>query len=117
MMTLMNEEVKTEATGVKVDVDMGEVKGEVTVRNTDSGDKEKRHYTKRGTTKMVKRVVLLDGKPVGRGRPSKAGKGKRTVVYIGMDENYNKEKHGIGTEYRNTRHGVFKRQKIDTKVK
>lgn len=72
----------------------------------------KRAYTKRGTTVPGKRVVLLDGKPVGRGRPSKNGKGKRTVVYIPAGEVYDVAKHGTGTEFRTSRHAVLRRLKV-----
>lgn len=72
----------------------------------------KRTYTKRGTTVPGKRVVLLDGKPVGRGRPAKNGKGKRTVVYIPAGEVYDVTKHGVGTEFRTSRHAVLRRLKV-----
>lgn len=60
--------------------------------------------TKRGPgrprTKMtLKRVVLLDGQPVGRGRPSKTGKGNRTCVFIPVDETYDVMVHGAGKKY------------------
>ena len=77
---------------------------------------EKRKYTKRGTTVQGKRVVLLDGKPVGRGRPAKDGKGKRTVVFVPVGEQYDAAKHGMGTEYRSSRHGVLRRLKVENKV-
>ena len=71
----------------------------------------KRHYTKRGTTVMGKRIVLLNGNPVGRGRPNKLGKGKRMVVYIPVNESYDVNKHGVGMEYRATRHSTLRRLK------
>lgn len=71
----------------------------------------KRQYTKRGTTVPGKRVVLLNGVPVGRGRPAKVGKGKRTVVFVPVGEVYDVTKHGVGTEFRATRHGVLRRLK------
>ena len=76
----------------------------------------KRKYAKRGTTVVGKRVVLLDGKPVGRGRPAKNGRGKRTVVFVPAGEKYDVSKHGKGTEYRSSRHGVMKRLKVVNKV-
>lgn len=47
----------------------------------------------------LKRVVLLDGNIVGRGRPSKETKGERTVVFIPIDETYTAAKHGVGKKY------------------
>lgn len=76
----------------------------------------KRNYTKRGTTVIGKRVVLLDGVPVGRGRPSKNGKGERTVVYIPVNEEYDVAKHGTGVMFRGGKHSAFKRLKVDNTV-
>lgn len=73
----------------------------------------KRQYTKRGTTVLAKRVVLFDGKPIGRGRPKNDIKAKRTVVYIPVNETYNVNKHGTGVEYRSGRHVMIKRLKSD----
>lgn len=54
----------------------------------------------RPRTKMtLKRVVLLDGKPVGRGRPAKDGKGNRTVVFIPATETFDASKHGTGSKF------------------
>ena len=54
----------------------------------------------RPRTKMtLKRVVLLDGKPVGRGRPEKDSKGERTVVFIPVNEDFDVAKHGTGKKY------------------
>jgi hypothetical protein len=72
----------------------------------------KRQYTKRGTTVPGKRVVLLNGVPVGRGKPAKNGKGKRTVVFVPMGEVYDVIRHGTGTEFRSKRHGVLRRLKV-----
>lgn len=47
----------------------------------------------------LKRVVLLDGKVVGRGRPKTNGKGNRTVVYIPASESYDSAKHGVGVKF------------------
>lgn len=47
----------------------------------------------------LKRVVLLDGKIVGRGRPNKDTKGERNVVFIPINETYNVSKHGLGKKY------------------
>ena len=52
------------------------------------------------TKVTLKRVVLLDGKPVGRGRPVKGSKGKRTAVFIPVDETYDVAVHGLGAKYR-----------------
>jgi len=78
--------------------------------------KAKRHYTKRGTTLVGVRTILLDGKPVGRGRPAKNGKGKRTVVFVPKGQTYNVAVHGLGTEYRASRHPVMRRLKAINKV-
>lgn len=52
------------------------------------------------TKVTLKRVVLLDGKPVGKGRPAKDGKGNRTVVYVPVDQTYDVAVHGLGVKYR-----------------
>jgi len=54
---------------------------------------------KYGTGILVKRVVLLDGKPVGRGKPAKGTLKNRTVVYIPVDATYNVETYGEGAPY------------------
>lgn len=74
----------------------------------------KRVYTKRGTTVAGKRVVLIDGVPVGRGRPAKEGKGNRTVVFIPFNETYDVAKHGIGVRFNHASHGVLKRLKVNS---
>ena len=61
--------------------------------------------TKRGpgrpkTKATLKRVVLLDGKPVGRGRPAADSKKNRTVVFIPVDETFDVSKHGAGVPFR-----------------
>ena len=89
---------------------------ETTIVNTEVAKVTKRKYTKRGTTVLGKRVVLLDGKPVGRGRPAKNGKGKRTVVFVPIGEQYDAVKHGTGMEYRSSRHAVLRRLKVKNKV-
>jgi len=61
---------------------------------------EKRGPGRPKTKVTLKRVVLLNGKPVGRGRPNKDGKAERTVVFIPVDQTYNAEVHGTGTKYR-----------------
>jgi hypothetical protein len=54
----------------------------------------------RPRTKITqKRVVLIGGQPVGRGRPKKDSKGERTVVYIPKDETYDSTKHGLGVKF------------------
>jgi hypothetical protein len=54
---------------------------------------------KYGTGILVKRVVLLDKKPVGRGKPAKGTLKNRTVVYIPVDATYNVETYGEGAPY------------------
>lgn len=61
--------------------------------------KAKRKYTKRGTTIVARRVTLLDGKPVGRGKPSKDARGNRTVVWVPIGEAYDVNIHGIGVKF------------------
>lgn len=61
--------------------------------------KSKRKYTKRGTTIVARRVTLLDGKPVGRGKPSKDARGNRTVVWVPVGETYNPTVHGLGVKF------------------
>lgn len=61
---------------------------------------EKRGPGRPKTKVTLKRVVLLDGKPVGRGRPNKTGKADRTVVFIPVDQTFDAAVHGTGTKYR-----------------
>jgi len=61
--------------------------------------KPKRKYTARGTTVVARRVTLLDGKVIGRGKPAKATKSARTVVYVPMDQEYNPAVHGLGVKF------------------
>jgi hypothetical protein len=61
---------------------------------------EKRGPGRPRTKVTLKRVVLLDGQPVGRGRPQKDNKAERTVVFIPVDQNYDAAVHGTGTKYR-----------------
>ena len=74
--------------------------------------KLKRNYTERGTTVKATRVVLIDGKPVGRGKPSLEGKGERKVVYVPVGQTYNAEIHGSGVRFNKHFHGVWKRVAI-----
>ena len=61
---------------------------------------EKRGPGRPRTKVTLKRVVLLDGQPVGRGRPAKGSTSKRTYVFIPVDETYDSTKHGAGSRYR-----------------
>ena len=71
---------------------------------------EKREYTPRGTTYWCKRVVLKDGVPTGRGRPSFEGIGARTVVYIPKDAEYDAKTYGTGVKFNSHNHRFpFKR--------
>ncbi len=74
---------------------------------------EKRAYTKRGTTVKAARTVLLDGKPVGQGKPSKEGKNRRMVVYVPVGMKYDEAKHGKGVKFNPAVHAVFRRLPID----
>jgi len=78
--------------------------------------KAKRKYTARGTTIVARRVTLLDGKVIGRGKPAKATKGLRTVVYVPVGQDYNPTVHGLGVKFTPGLvqfRKVFKRIKID----
>ena len=75
----------------------------------------KREYTPRGTTYWARRIVLKDGKPVGRGKPSKEGRGKRTVVYVPVGMEYDAAVHGPGVKYNTASHkATHKRIKKDS---
>lgn len=65
---------------------------------------EKRDYTPRGTTYWARRVILLNGEPVGRGRPAKDGKGERKVVYVPVGMEYDVAVHGEGVKYNTHSH-------------
>ena len=51
------------------------------------------------TKQTLRRVVLLDGAPVGRGRPIKGSKQNRTVVFVPINETYSVAKHGTGVKF------------------
>jgi hypothetical protein len=54
----------------------------------------------RPVTKVtLRRVVLANGKPVGRGRPTTADRADRTVVFVPVGEKYNASIHGVGSKY------------------
>lgn len=54
----------------------------------------------RPVTKVtLKRVVLVNGIPVGRGRPASASKANRTVVFIPIGETFDASKHGTGVKF------------------
>lgn len=61
---------------------------------------KKRTRLKHGTGIKVKRVVLMDGKPVGRGKPKKDTISGRTVVYIPVNATYDVNIYGTGTQYK-----------------
>ena len=65
---------------------------------------EKRDYTPRGTTYWARRVILLNGEPVGRGRPSIEGKGERKVVYVPVGMEFDVAIHGEGVKYNTHSH-------------
>ena len=52
------------------------------------------------TKVTLRRVVLADGKPVGRGRPVKGSKSNRTYVFVPVGESYDLTVHGVGSQYR-----------------
>ncbi len=72
----------------------------------------KRQYTARNTTVVGVRTVLLNGVVVGKGRPSKEGKGQRTVVYVPKGETYNTAKHGLGVKFYSDKHPAIRRLKV-----
>jgi hypothetical protein len=82
--------------------------GKVAKKRANAADKvetgEKREYTPRGTTYWCRRVILLNGEPVGRGRPAKDGKGERKVVYVPVDMEYDVKVHGEGVRYNTNTH-------------
>jgi hypothetical protein len=66
------------------------------------------------TKVTLKRVVLFNGVPVGRGRPAKEGKKDRTVVFVPVDREYDFALDGLGKPY-HARHGApIKRVNIAT---
>ena len=46
-----------------------------------------------------KRVILVDGKPQGRGRINSGNKSNRRIVFINVNETYDVNKHGTGVAY------------------
>lgn len=61
--------------------------------------KSKSRRLKYGTGIKVKRVVLIDGVPVGRGRPTRGTVKSRTYVYIPVDATYDVNVYGTGSTY------------------
>ena len=59
----------------------------------------KRAYTKRDTTVVARRCLVLDGKEIGRGRPAKDGYDNRNVVWIPKGVKYDSAIHGLGEKY------------------
>lgn len=66
----------------------------------------KRAYTPRNATYHARRIVLLDGEPVGKGRPAKDGKSKRMVVYVPVGMDYNVKLHGPGVKFNTASHAA-----------
>jgi hypothetical protein len=64
----------------------------------------KRSYLARGTTVKAKRVVLFNGAPVGRGKPSADETKGRMVVYIPVDATYDAKVHGPGVKFQANQH-------------
>jgi hypothetical protein len=83
----------------------------VVTANTENIDttEAKRSYTPRGTTVVGVRTVLLNGKVIGRGRPSDHDKSERRVVYVPRGETYNASVHGSGVKYDPAQHPPLKR--------
>ena len=75
---------------------------ETTPTNTvaDVAPEVKRGPGRPKTKVTLKRVVLLNGEPVGKGRPAKEGKANRTVVYIPVEQTFDVNVHGLGVKYR-----------------
>lgn len=59
----------------------------------------KRTYTKRDTTVIARRCLVLDGTEIGRGRPAKDGYDNRNVVWIPKGVKYDSAIHGLGEKY------------------
>lgn len=70
-----------------------------TVNTTVETETTKRGPGRPRTKVTLKRVVLLDGVPVGRGRPNKDTLSKRTVVFIPIKDEYDVNVHGTGKKY------------------
>lgn len=65
----------------------------------DVGIKFKPSRVNRSNGIKVKRVVLIDGVPAVRGRPTRETIGRRTYVYIPVDATYDVNVYGIGFTY------------------
>jgi hypothetical protein len=82
--------------------------GKVAKKRANAADKmetgKKREYTPRGTTYWCRRMILLNDKPVGRGRPAQDGKGERKVVYVPVGMEYDVKVHGEGVRYNTNTH-------------
>jgi hypothetical protein len=106
----------TDNNNQSVETVLGGVSNETVVENTDTkvvtttpgklarNSREKREYTARGTTYQCRRVILMNGEPVGRGRPETEGKGQRRVVYIPFGMEYDAKIHGEGVKYNSNSH-------------
>lgn len=73
-------------------------------RNKTANAAPKRSYLARGTTVKAKRVVLFNGAPVGRGKPSADETKGRMVVYIPVDATYDAKVHGPGVKFQANQH-------------
>jgi len=97
-LTLQNNKTKSV---VKQNKSMNGINETVAANVVDNAVETPKRGPGRPTTKVtLKRVVLLDGTPVGKGRPAKDGKSKRTVVYIPVDQTFDVKVHGVGVKYR-----------------
>ena len=76
-----------------------EVASETVTKVRNAKAKAKSARRKYGTGLLVKRVVLLNGTPVGRGKPAKGTLKKRTFVYIPVDASYDVEVYGTGSRF------------------
>lgn len=75
-----------------------------------------RDYTPRGTTYWARRVILINDNPVGRGRPTKIGKGERKVVYVPVGMDYDVAAHGLGVKYNSNSHKATHRRIVKSSV-
>lgn len=90
-----------------------------TLAAVQSPGKVKRKYVHKNRLKdtiAAKRVVLHNGVPAKKGRTPNNGSINKTVVYIGMDEVYNFDKHGIGEPFNPLQHPQLSRISISPVV-
>lgn len=98
MYTYLNANANTESSTV-VPVPETPTAETPTTPVAETSGKSKSRRLKYGTGLKVKRVVLIDGVPVGRGRPARGTIKGRTVVYIPVNATYDVAIYGTGSVY------------------